>query len=685
MKSRWSDAEAAELVERLAENGVADDLALRVYTTRLLGQDRKLVLHGGGNTSLKTHATDVAGERHQVLHVKGSGWDMAHIEPEGLPAVKLDPLLKLRRLSRLGDEEMVNYERANLLDSNAPTPSIETLLHAFMPFKFVDHTHSNAVLSLTNQINGEDLCREVFGGRVGIVAYIKPGFDLAQEAAAVFESDPDVEALILLKHGVFTFADSARQAYERMIETVAAVEERLKEDRKTVFAAASLPSVAPVARVAPIVRGACTLSDGTGFDGVSRFVLEFRTGPQILNYVNGDDLMRYSQAGVATPDHTIRTKNWPLVLPPPEDGRIAEFAEAAKDAFNDFGARYHAYFERHEAGQSQPKTELDPLPRVVLVPGLGLFGAGRNAKDAGIAADIAEATVETVIDAEAIGNFESASEAELFEIEYWSMEQAKLATASGKPFTGCVTVVTGGSGAIGAATAKAFARQGAEIAVLDVDEVKAKETCRDVGGAALAIRCDVTDDASVRAAFDRVCARFGGVDIVVSNAGAAWQGKIGEVSDEVLRKSFELNFFGHQTVAQNAVRVMRAQGTGGALLFNVSKQAVNPGLDFGPYGLPKAATLSLVRQYALDHGGEGIRANAVNADRVRSGLMTPELVVERAKARGVTEDEYMKGNLLGKEVTPEDVAQAFVHQALAVMTTANVTTVDGGNIAAILR
>ena len=193
MKSRWSDAEAAELVDRLAENGVADDLALRVYTTRLLGQDPKLVLHGGGNTSLKTYATDVAGERHQMLHVKGSGWDMAHIETEGLPAVKLDPLLKLRRLSRLGDEEMVNYERANLLDSNAPTPSIETLLHAFMPFKFVDHTHSNAVLSLTNQINGEDLCREVFGGRVGIVEYIKPGFDLAQDAAAVFESDPDVE------------------------------------------------------------------------------------------------------------------------------------------------------------------------------------------------------------------------------------------------------------------------------------------------------------------------------------------------------------------------------------------------------------------------------------------------------------------------------------------------------------
>ena len=685
MKSRWSDSEATELVDRLAENGVAEDLALRVYTTRLLGQDPRLVLHGGGNTSLKTHAADVVGDRHPVLRVKGSGWDMAGIAPEGLPAVKLEPLLRLRRLGRLSDEEMVNFERSNLLDSSAPTPSIETLLHAFLPQKFVDHTHSSAVLSLTNQPTGDDLCREVFGHRAGIVPYIKPGFDLAKKAAAVFEAAPEVEALILLKHGIFTFADSAQQAYERMIEIVTTVENRLKTGHRPVFAVASLPKVASAAEVTPLIRGACTLRDETGFDGHSRFVLDFRTGPDLLRYVNGEELSRYSQAGVATPDHTIRTKNWPLVLPPPAQGRLDEFKTAVKDAVAEFAVSYHAYFERHNARQPKPKIELDPAPRVILVPGLGLFGAGRNARDARVAADIAESTVETVTDAEAVGTFESATEAELFEIEYWSLEQAKLAGSRDKPFAGCVAVVTGGSGAIGAAIAKAFVRKGAEVAVLDVDEDMARETCRDIGGAALAVRCDVTDGGSVRAAFDAVCRRFGGVDIVVSNAGAAWQGKIGEVSDAVLRKSFELNFFAHQTVAQNAVRVMRAQGVGGTLLFNVSKQAVNPGLNFGPYGLPKAAMLSLVRQYALDHGGEGIRANAVNADRVRSRILTPELIASRAEARGLTEEEYMRGNLLGKEVTPEDVAQAFVHQALEVKTTANVTTVDGGNIAAVLR
>ena len=246
-------------------------------------------------------------------------------------------------------------------------------------------------------------------------------------------------------------------------------------------------------------------------------------------------------------------------------------------------------------------------------------------------------------------------------------------------------VVTGGGSGIGAATAAAFGREGAEVAVLDIDEAAARAAASSVGGSAIAVTCDVTDRGSVRAAFDTVCETFGGVDIVVSNAGAAWQGRIGDVSDDVLRSSFELNFFAHQSVAQNAVRVMRAQGTGGVLLFNVSKQAVNPGLDFGPYGLPKAATLFLSRQYALDHGADGIRSNAVNADRVQSGLLTGEMIAARAQARGLSEADYLRGNLLHREVTAADVAKAFVDLALSAKTTGAVLTVDGGNIAAALR
>ena len=673
-------------MEEYAGRGVHPDMALRVYTTRLLGRDPRLVLHGGGNTSVKLRMKDFLGEETDVLCVKGSGWDMADIEPEGLAAVRLGPLLRLRDLIGLSDEDMINFERGNLLDSEAPTPSIETLLHAFLPHKFIDHTHSTAVLSLTNQPNGEELCREVFGDRAGLVPYIKPGFDLAKKAAEVFESNTDVDVLIALKHGIFTYGATALEAYQRMIDAVTKVERRLEQGRKRVFPAAALPAnTLSLAEVAPIIRGACSTEGGRFLGGYRRAVLDFRTDPAVLAYVGGEELGRYSQVGVATPDHTIRTKSRPLVVPAPEDGRSDAFKAAANRAAAEFAELYHAYFERHSARQPAPKTELDPAPRVVLVPGLGLFGVGRSAGEAAVAADIAVSTVQTVTDAEAIGVFESVAEADLFDIEYWSLEQVKLGKAREKPFAGHVTVVTGGGGTIGSATAVAFAAEGAEVAILDTDREAAREAAGRIGGAAIGIGCDVTDADSVRHAFDVVCETFGGVDIVVSNAGAAWQGKIGEVSPETLRESFELNFFAHQTVAQNAVRVMRAQATGGTLLFNVSKQAVNPGPGFGPYGLPKAATLFLVRQYALDHGAEGIRANAVNADRVRSGLLSDEMIASRAEARGVSEQEYMSGNLLGREVTPEDVAQAFVHQALEAKTTANVTTVDGGNISAILR
>jgi rhamnose utilization protein RhaD (predicted bifunctional aldolase and dehydrogenase)/NAD(P)-dependent dehydrogenase (short-subunit alcohol dehydrogenase family) len=684
MQSLWSDADAERLVERYAQQGVGRDLALRVYTSRLLGGEPKLVLHGGGNTSVKTIVKDLLDEEVEVLCVKGSGWDMAAIEPAGLPAVRLAPLRKLRQRAVLEDEEMVRVQRANLIDPGAPNPSVETLLHAFLPHKYVDHTHSTAMLSLTDQPDGAERCGDLYGGRLGLVPYIMPGFQLAKKAAEIFEADPAVEGLVLLKHGIFTFGETAEEAYERMIAAVSLAEERLTRRRTTVFTAARLPAAAAGAPVvAPILRGICAIADPNGSGAFKRFILEFRSGPGVLDYVNGAELRRYGQAGVATPDHTIRTKNYPLIVPAPEPGRLDLFKAAVRDAVDAFVAEYHAYFARHNARQQVAKRELDPMPRVILVPGLGLFGLGRSARDAKIAADIALSTIETVTDAEAIGRFQSISEADLFDIEYWSLEQAKLGQTAEKPLAGQIAVVTGGAGTIGFATARAMSGAGAEVVLLDIQGAKA--AAERLGGTALAIDCDVTDPAAVRRAFDRVAEHFGGVDIVVSNSGAAWQGRIGEVEDEVLRRSFELNFFAHQTVAQNAVDIMLAQGTGGCLLFNVSKQAVNPGPNFGPYGLPKAATLALVRQYALDYGADGIRANAVNADRIRSGLLTPELIAARAKARGLSEEDYMAGNLLGREVTADDVAQAFLHHAVALKTTADVTTVDGGNIAAALR
>jgi rhamnulose-1-phosphate aldolase/alcohol dehydrogenase len=685
MKSRWSDAEAKETIARYAEKGVGEDLALRVYTTRLLGGDPKLVLHGGGNTSVKSRARDLLADEVEVIHIKGSGWDMGNIEPAGLPAVRLQPLRRLRALDKLSDEDMVNFQRVNLLDSSAPNPSVETLLHAFLPHKFIDHTHSTAVLALTDQPDGEALARDVFGKRVAYVPYTIPGFALAKSVADVFDRNPDVEGAILLKHGIFSFAEDARTAYERMIEFVTMAEERLQRGRKTLVRAQLPEKLARTAEIAPILRGACAISRDEQAGTVKRQILCFRTSPAILDYVNGAELSRYSQQGVVTPDHTIRTKNWPLIVPAPEAGKIEEWKAEVEKEVAEFVARYHDYFARNNEHAEPKKKELDPLPRVILVPGKGLFGLGATAKDAAIAADIAENTVEVITDAEAIGRYEPIPEADQFDVEYWSLEQAKLGKSAEKVLARQVCVVTGGGSGIGAAVARAMAAEGAEVAVLDRDRAAAIEVARKISKSALAIACDVTKPDDVKRAFDEVAKAFGGVDIVVSNAGAACQGRIGEVDEETLRKSFELNFFAHQAVAQNAVRIMLKQGTGGCLLFNTSKQAINPGKDFGPYGLPKAATLFLMKQYALDYGKHGIRANAVNADRIRSGLLTDDMVAARAKARGVSAEQYMAGNLLGREVYASEVAEAFVYLAHAEKTTAAVITVDGGNIEASLR
>jgi rhamnulose-1-phosphate aldolase/alcohol dehydrogenase len=685
MQSKWSDTEAKEFAARYAPKGVNADLAVRTYTTRLLGSDPKMVLHGGGNTSVKTIVKDQLGEDVEVICIKGSGWDMGVIEPAGLPAVRLEPLRKLRKLDKLSDEDMVNYQRINLLDSSAPNPSVETLLHAFLPHKFIDHVHSTAVLALTDQPDNKALVQEVYGTRVAYVPYTIPGFALAKSVADVFDKNPKVEGLVLLQHGIFTVGDSAKQAYDRMIEFVTLAEERLTRQRKS-LAQAKLPSnLASVPEIAPILRGAVAIEKNAMAGTAKRQILDFRTNPQILNYVNGAELARYSQVGVVTPDHTIRTKNWPLIVPAPEAGKLEQWAVDVHEAVAAYVARYHRYFEDNNAKSAVKKKELDPLPRVILVPGVGMFGVGGSAKDAAIAADIAENAVAVITDAEAMGEYRSISDFDMFEVEYWSLEQAKLGKSNEKSLARQVAVITGGGSGIGAATARAMAKEGAEVAILDRDLDAAKAAAKKIGGKALAVECDVTNPQSVRKAFDAVVSTFGGVDIVVSNAGAAWQGAIGHVDDETLRKSFELNFWAHQAVAQQATRIMQAQGTFGCLLFNTSKQAVNPGKDFGPYGLPKAATLFLVKQYALDHGKDGIRANAVNADRIRSGLLTDEMVAARSKARGVSEADYMAGNLLKREVTAEDVADAFVYLATAAKTTAAVITVDGGNIEASLR
>ena len=681
MQSLWNDADARAAVEAYAEKGVGEDLALRTYTARLLGREPRLVLHGGGNTSVKTRQRDLFGDEVETLCVKGSGWDLATIEPAGWPAVRLEPLMRLRALNRLSDEDMVSAQRQCLLDPAAPNPSVETLLHAFIPDKFVDHTHSTAVLSLADQPEAEAIFAEIFGDRVVCVPYVMPGFDLARAAGDARDGRPDAEGLILLKHGIFSYGPTARESYERMIQLVSEAEAFIARRGARRLHPVALHGLKRPQEVLPVLRGA--LSRAAGKSWPSRWLIDLRSGEVARAVADDERLADFAARGVATPDHVIRTKRCPLVAAPPSD--LSSWRSSTEAALERFLADYRTYFDANNARAGGVKTQLDPLPRVVAIPGLGLVGIGKSAAEAAVAADIAENWAETLLDAETVGRFEPVGEADTFDLEYWSLEQAKLGKAAEKRLARHVAIVTGGAGAIGAATARALAAEGCEVAVLDLDGAAAETLARSLGRAALGLACDVTSAEAVETAFDAVAARFGGIDIVVSNAGAAFTGAMAELPDEVLRRSFELNFFAHQAVAQAAARVFRAQGMGGSLLFNVSKQAINPGPDFGAYGTSKAALLALVRQYALELAAEGVRCNGVNADRIRSGLLTDQMIRDRSSSRGVTPEAYMSGNLLGREVLAEDVAQAFVFAALMPKTTGAVLPVDGGNVAAMLR
>lgn len=682
----WNDQDAAQWTAK-TDNEADRLLAERVYSSRIIGADPDLVMHGGGNTSVKVKRADLFGAEIDVLHVKGSGWDLDTLEAPGLPGVRMEPLMALRQLDALSDEDMVNVQRANLIDTTAPNPSVETLLHAYLPHRFVDHTHATAFLALANLPDAEKAVDEIFGGRLVCVPYIMPGFALAKKAADVFDANPDCDGMVLLKHGHFTFGHTAKQSYDRVIEHTNAVEEWLahRANGRTFARTVNrtrMPDAA-AAEVLPVLRGAIAKLRGDHHGTAAMpVVTDLRTSDVIDAFLTNADLGTLSQRGVGSPDHVIRTKGRMLVLTRKD---IDTGADAISAKVQAYAEAYTAMFARQNARVGGHKIMLEPHPCVAWIEGVGIAGIGKDAKAASAAGDIAEQTAEVMSLGEAAGGFYPIGEDDLFDMEYWSLEQAKLAKASAKPFTGQIVAVTGGAGAIGLATAKAFAAQGAAIALIDRDEKACATAAESLGSDGLAVTADLAEPGAAEAAINAVVTRFGGIDILVSNAGYALQGDVLALDDEALRASFEVNFFAHREMAKAATSVFRAQGHGGQILFNVSKQAVNPGRGFGAYGLPKAATFFLLRQLALELGADGIRVNGVNADRIRSGLLTDDFIENRAQARGVSTGDYMSGNLLKKEVEGHHVADAFVALAKAERTTAHVMTVDGGNIEAALR
>ena len=677
MKNNWSNIEAKKYIKKYTSLGHSKDLALRVYSTRLLGRNSKLVLHGGGNTSVKTTIKDIDGKNYDVLCVKGSGWDMAEIEPAGLPAVKLQPLLALKNKKKLSDEDMVSYQKRNLIDIKSPNPSVETFLHAFLPSKFVDHTHSDAIMNVTNRPDSKKFCSEVFGNKVSIVPYVMPGFGLAKKINDVYKKNPDINCLILMNHGIFTFAESAKEAYSLMIKYVSQAEKATKKLKvKKIEQIKKYSTKFTVSDVAPIIRG--LLAENKD----QKFIVNYRLNKDLEYFINGKNIRTYSTKGTATPDHVIRVKPFPLIITPKKNSTIAEFKISAKKSFSDYRKKYIKYFNTNKMKVKEKKIMLDTSPRVILVQNVGLFSVGGNLNAAKIAGDLTETNARVISSVEETSTYKFIPEKDLFDVEYWSLEQAKIKKIK-KTFEGNVVVITGSSGAIGNETYKLFKSHGAEVVLLDYNLQKVKEMQSKIKD--LCIHCDVRDKYSVKNAFKLICEKFGGIDILISNAGTAVGGSIAEVDDKILRQSFEDNFFSHQNCASEAVKIMKKQNIDGCLLFNISKQSVNPGKNFGPYGLAKSALLSLCKQYAVDYGSYGIRSNGINADRIRSGLLNENMIKTRAKAREVSINDYMAGNLLLNEVKAEDVAKAFFHLALSKKTTGAVLTVDGGNIAASLR
>ncbi|MDZ7641300.1 MAG: bifunctional aldolase/short-chain dehydrogenase [Desulfurivibrio sp.] len=715
MENRFEHEQARQFVA--ARPDCSSQLALRVYTSRLIGRESELVLHGGGNTSVKETVVNILGEEQEVLCIKGSGWDLASIEAAGFPALDLAWLRRLRVLEDLSDEEMVNQFRTHLLNAAAPNPSIETLVHAFLPQRFIDHTHADAVVALTHLPTPEEHLRAALGAKIGILPFIMPGFPLAKAMAELYEADPKIEAVILLQHGIFTFADQAEEAYRLMIDYVSRAEEYLERHRPAPDQAGSVPSTAagPAANAAsgpapgsaaaadptvvlPLLRGALSFEQ----EGVGRRVcsLAWRRDPELLAALARPEARQLLAGGVLTPDHVIRTKNYPLFLELPPAAGESELAAAIKAAVAAYDAAYRQYFQRCQAAVAEEKVILDTSPRVILIPGLGLIGAGLSPEEAAIAADIAEQTLRAKLRAAPLGPFVDLGEEHIFAMEYWSLEQAKLGKSQPPPLAGRVALVTGGGGAMAVGIADRLLAAGARVFLSDRDEQRlatvAERLRRRHPPARLAtLTMDVTDEGSVAAGFTELVAAAGGLDILVPNAGIAQVARLEELSGEDFAQVMAVNCHGVLTVLQAAIPLFRRQGGGGQVVINSSKNVFDPGAAFGAYSASKAAAHQLGKIAALELAELGVAVNMINADAVfdadgvNSGLwdvVGPERMRARDLDPAGLREYYRSRNLLKATISAEQVGNAVVFFASGQTPTTGATLpVDGGIPAAFPR
>jgi rhamnose utilization protein RhaD (predicted bifunctional aldolase and dehydrogenase)/NAD(P)-dependent dehydrogenase (short-subunit alcohol dehydrogenase family) len=655
MKNLWDPAEASRC---------GSDLELRVYSSRLLGRDTTLVLHGGGNTSVKVKERNAVGEEEEILYVKGSGWDLETIEAAGFAPVRMAPLLKLAKLEALSDPQMVNELATQVTRAGAPAPSVETILHAILPHKFVDHTHADAVLAVTNTSEGEKRIREIYGDEVVIVPYVMPGFDLAKVCAQKFEAEakPSTIGMVLMNHGIFSFGASAEESYGRMIGLVDRAEKYLKQEKAWDLA---LPEQAQSSEK-PIRLELAALRRDVASAAGGPVVMSSHSDPKIFAYARGQNLREVTQRGPATPDHILRTKRLPLL------GReVKAYAE-----------EYRQYFARNATRAKEAKTMLDPAPRVILDVELGLCCVGRSAKETGIVHDLYSHTIDVISRAEALGGYRALSEEELFEFEYWDLEQAKLRRA-GKPpiFAGEIALVTGAASGIGHACVEALLRRGAAVIGLDLDPGIA--TNRDPRPDFLGLRCDIASEEAVTSALEMGVRAFGGMDMLILNAGVfPGSEPIATLRPNEWRRVFEVNLDANLTLMRECYPLLKLAPNGGRVVVIGSKNVAAPGPGAAAYSASKAALTQLARVAALEWGAEGIRVNTLHPHAVfDTGIWTEEVLKARAESYGLSIDAYKRNNVLKTEVRSSDVAElaAELCGPIFAKTTGAQIPIDGGN------
>jgi rhamnulose-1-phosphate aldolase/alcohol dehydrogenase len=713
MRSLWNDDDAARTSE-------LDGL---LYASRQIGADTDLVVWGGGNTSIKRDEIDYRGRTTRVLRVKGSGSDLKAVQMRDFPSVRLDDVLALRDRAAMPDDEMVAFLGHATMEPGSARPSIETLLHAFLPARAIIHTHADAILALTNTPHGERWVREALGPGAIWVPYVRPGFDLAQRTINAFEANAGATSIVLEKHGLVTWGATARDAYEATIATCTVAEgfAATRHHARPPIPPAIVP-LDPAARrrvwqsLAPTIRGlhARTAPDGSvapNGPGVAtpakgRAVLLLDDSDDAIAFAGHPAVAQLSQVGPATPDHLVATRRSPVCVTIPsgttgEDAVREALNGALATSWSEWTRDYVAYV-RHgvSADPSTPSpAELDACPRVIVLPGVGIVTMGRDARQARVVSDIYAHGRRVIRDAEAIESYTSLSNADAYSVEFWPMELYKLTLAAPEAsLTRRVALVTGGASGIGRAIAERLGAEGAHVVVADLNLAGASAVAGGIVarhgiGRAMAVACDVSDEHSVAAAFNVATCAYGGLDILVSNAGIAPSAPVAEMSLALWQRSMDVNATGHFLATREALRLMGAQGTGGSVVFVATKNVMAPGKGFAAYSAAKAAQAQLARVVAMEAGAIGVRVNMINPDAVfrNSALWSPEVRRSRAAAHGVDEagleDHYRRRNLLGVTIDPDDVAEVawWLASDRSRKTTGTVVTVDGGVAAAFPR